>query len=296
MYYIGIDGGGTKTAFGLFQEDGTCIKEVQLSSCHILQVEKARAIEVLTQGVQELKQALDPQAQVKICVGLAGYGYNQAMRQQIEEICANSFPNDPYVIHNDGEIALAGALDGADGILVIAGTGSLAIARKHGEMLRCGGWGATMGDEGSAYWIAQKMLQEYSKQWDGRSEKTQLCDRLKAICECAHPYDMIPYVNQRLQGKRDLIAQLAMQLLPLAQANDPAALRIYEECAQELAEMILALAKQFEAPVLVSTAGGVWQAGAFLTTPLQARLQGIATLIPPVHPPLYGAFLLAKEA
>lgn len=296
MYYIGIDGGGTKTAFGLFQEDGTCIKEVRLPSCHILQVEKKRAIALLFQGVQELKQTLDPQAQVKICAGLAGYGYNQAMRQQIEEICAKSFPDDPYVIHNDGEIALAGALDGADGILVIAGTGSLAIARKKGELLRCGGWGASMGDEGSAYWIAQKMLQEYSKQWDGRREKTQLCEALKALCGCAHPYDMIPYINQKLQGKRELIAQLAAQLLPLAQANDPAALRIYEECAQELAEMILALAQHFDEPVLVSTTGGVWQAGSYLTTPLQARLLHVATLIPPLHTPLYGAFLLAKEA
>ena len=64
-------------------------------------------------------------------------------------------------LKSDVQIAIEGALDGQDGIVVIAGTGSIALSLKEGMLQRCGGWGYQLGDEGSAYWIAKKMLNAF---------------------------------------------------------------------------------------------------------------------------------------
>lgn len=74
---------------------------------------------------------------------------------------------------------MEGALDGENGIVIIAGTGSIALALKDNIVTRCGGWGSQLGDEGSAYWIAKKMLSIFCQEVDGRLEKTKLYELIK---------------------------------------------------------------------------------------------------------------------
>lgn len=167
MLYIGIDGGGTKTKMVLFDENGSRLKELILPTVHVLTQPQDQSIEILRDGVNQL----DPDHTAIIGAGLAGYGQQKELRDKIEYICKEAFEDRTFVVESDVRIAIEGALDGHDGIVVIAGTGSIALSLKNNKLTRCGGWGYQLGDEGSAYWIAKKMFNIFCKEIDGRLEK-----------------------------------------------------------------------------------------------------------------------------
>ena len=156
-YFIGIDGGGTKTAFACMDEQQV-LYTCTYPTCHVLQVEQETAIEILHKGLLDIQQHVPSVTahNTVICAGLAGYGNNQVLRHKIEDICQKSFEGFTYHIVSDADIALHGAFLGNDGILLIAGTGSIGLARVKDQRYRCGGWGGLLGDEGSAYWIASR--------------------------------------------------------------------------------------------------------------------------------------------
>ncbi|WP_176560114.1 N-acetylglucosamine kinase [Brevibacillus dissolubilis] len=117
-----------------------------------------------------------------MCVGLAGVG-RQPERERVEQIVREIItdlhlhPNLPYTVHHDAHIALRGALrpDHASGILVIAGTGSIAYALDpDGHAYRSGGWGHLLGDEGSGYWIGMQALQTVCRAAEYRGPQTAL--------------------------------------------------------------------------------------------------------------------------
>ena len=293
-YYIGIDAGGTKTAFICLNEEDKVVKECSKPSCHVLQVDDETAISILKSGVNEVLEMASADDEVYICAGLAGYGKNIQLRQRIENIAANAFAPYNYIIKNDAEIALAGSLNGEDGILVIAGTGSIALAIKGNQSYRCGGWGYMFGDEGSAYWIAKELLATYTMQCDGRMPKTMLYKYVFDKCAFSDDYDVIPYVADKLQNKRDSIAKLAIYAYDLAMQNDQVALNIYDEAARLLAQMINALAIHYPDKVKASYAGGVWAAKDLLMPMVKKYLNDNIEFVEPYMNPVMGASLLAK--
>lgn len=296
MYYIGIDGGGTKTKFALYDENGVSFAETVLGTCHILQVSKEDIISNLKEGVQcLLDQYPKATSHLKIGIGLAGYGQNPVLRKEIEDICDQAFLNIPYTLTNDVETALNGALNGQAGIMVIAGTGSIALAKHDNQEIRCGGWGYSLGDEGSAYWIARKLLAVFCKQSDGRLPKTYLYDALKQYLEIKEDHELIPYMNTVIHNERDKIAKMAVVVYQAARHQDSYAIKIYEEAALEIAMLLNTLAKTFDEPVTASYIGGVFKADDYILEPLKYYLDSKITLIPPLYPPEYGAYLLAKE-
>lgn len=292
-YFIGIDGGGTKTAFTLYDENAHVLDQIVLPSCHVLQTSKNQAIEILKQGVMAVLPDSVANEHVYIGCGLAGYGNDAALRQEIESRVAESFQGMHYRIANDAQIGLLGALEGSEGIFVIAGTGSMGLSYQNGQFKRVGGWGYTLGDEGSAYWLAKQLLQEYTKQVDGRKPRTALVDVLKNTCDLEDDYDIISFVNTKLANKRDHIASLAPIVYQLAQDQDLAALEIYARLAEELSSLIHSLAKDFNHPVNVSYTGGVWKGLSFIRPYL--TLDDNVHLCAPKHDPCYGAYLLAKQ-
>lgn len=292
MEYIGIDGGGTKTKFVLYNEDGQSLREVTLDTVHFLQVSKEVAITTLKQGIETLVKT---PKDIFIVAGLAGYGQELKARQTIEEICKEAFAGYQYTIYNDVQTAISGALGGHDGIVVIAGTGSIALSVIGGKQKRCGGWGYQLGDEGSAYWIAKRMLTTFCKQVDGRIEKTILYDEIIKTCHLEKPYDIIHYINVELEGSRDKIATLATINYQAAKQGDVYALAIYQEAAKEIADLIHVLAKDFANTVTISYIGGVFKAEDLIIKPLCQLLKIDYTLSKPQFSPEYGAYLLAKN-
>lgn len=296
-YFIGIDGGGTKTAFLCVDAHGTVVGETTCSTVHVMQVCDEEAVRVLKQGIHAVLPEAAAGQELFICAGFGGYGKHAGMRKRIEDICAASFgdlnASVQVSIKSDAEIALYGALNGADGILVIAGTGAIGFAKVEQQLKRCGGWGYLLGDEGSAYWMGKELLEVFCRQSDGRLEKTRLHDLVCAHFGIKDSYELIPLITQT--HDRTTIASLAKLVFTLAQQREPAALEIYDRAARHLADIVHVLAKNYPDGCSVSYAGGVWNAGTYIFAPFARYLDEKLTLAAPAHPPVYGAYLLAKK-
>ncbi len=291
MQYIGIDGGGTKTKIVLFDEEGRSLKELILPTVHILTQKKEKSVQILREGLQQL----DPQETAVVGVGMAGYGQQANLRHEIEDMCQKAFGKRKFVLDSDVRIAVEGALNGKNGIVVIAGTGSIALSICDGVMHRCGGWGYQLGDEGSGYWLAKRMLQIFCKQADGRLPKTQLYDILMKECHLDNDYEIISYMNS-LNQDRTKIASLAYINGLAAKNNDVYALQIYQEAALELAELICLLSKDLKKPVCVSYIGGVFEnVKQYIIPYLEKELHDQCLFISPIYTPEYGAYMLAKK-
>lgn len=287
--FIGIDGGGTKTKMVLYDEECHSLKELVLPTVHILTQSKDKCIEILREGVEQL----DPQGICKIGIGLAGYGQNKELRKEIEDICYSAFYPRTYVLESDVRIALEGALNGQDGIVVIAGTGSIAFSLCNGTLKRCGGWGYQLGDEASAYWIVKRMFSIYCQEVDGRLPQTKLYELIKTECHLENDYDIITYMNHHDHTQ---IASLAYINTLAAKEKDPHALSIYKEAAQELYKLIVCLSNDFIDPIQVSYIGGVLEhAGEYIIPYLKVLLGNQYNVIPPVHTPEYGAYRLIEK-
>lgn len=296
-YFIGIDGGGTKTAFACMDENNQVVYQATYESCHILQVTRERAIAILQKGIEEMV-AHFPQLTKNntiICAGLAGYGKDQQLRQEIEIICKQSFKGYPFMICSDADIALYGALKGKDGILLIAGTGSIGLARKDKQLFRSGGWGYQLGDEGSAYWMARQLLQIFTKQVDGRLPESSLKHYLCEQLGLQDPYEIIRLLSSPKFQQRDEIAKLSLYLYELAKRKDPYALEIYECAAKELAQIANTLADYFKDEVCLSYAGGVWKSKDFLLKPFYKYINQKIKVNPPIASPVIGACYYARD-
>lgn len=297
MYFIGIDGGGTSTDFSLFDSKMNCLKTIQLPTCHVSHVEKERAIKILSKGIDDLIAIINDidLPEVQIAIGLAGYGNDKQLRYKIEEICEQAFSPFKYKIYNDAQIALAGAFNNQDGIILIAGTGSIGIARKDKQNQRCGGWGEMIGDEGSGYWIGRKILQVFSQMVDGRMKKTGLVDVLLEELSIETPYQLISYVDNNLRVNRTKVAKLSKIVSHPLLKNDEAIQEILNQAAKNLADVVNTLGSLYDEPVKLSKIGGLWEIGHPLIEPFNTYLDTNIEAVRALNSPQYGAVLLLKD-
>ncbi|MBE6120504.1 MAG: hypothetical protein E7189_08760 [Erysipelotrichaceae bacterium] len=295
-YFLGIDGGGTKTHFLCMNENKEICLDFTRSTVHVLQVPTEVSIKILSEAIQYVKETLCcSEHDLNICFGLAGYGNDSLLKNKILNICSISAGGSFYCIYNDAQIALEGALNGEDGILMIAGTGSIALSKQHGNYRRCGGWGYLLGDEGSAYWIGKELLNSYTRQCDGRMDSTGLVAYLKNKWGLSEDYDIISYISNHLNAKREAIAGLALDVAELARSGDKSAIDIYTRAGYALADQVYALLPSFSATPLVSYAGGVWKADNWIKDPFCQCLNNKIHFLDPVYSPAYGACLLAMK-
>ncbi len=297
MYYIGVDGGGTKTSFTLFDEQGRELNHVVTKTTHYAQAGVKKLAKRLKKGVQKCLDVLEEKPghdEVCIGLGLAGYGREENVRALIEQAVREALDGYRYVIKNDAEIAMKAALRDQPGILVIAGTGSIALSSQPDG--RAGGWGWTVGDEGSGYWIGKQCLEAFSKMSDGRREKTVLYDLVKETLSLSSDAAIVSYTLERPDKIRQNIAELAKVVGAAAKQNDPCALEILEKAGQELAAMVNVLAKNFASDRIIATyMGGAFKAGDALLASFIAALDEKVLLVGMPSTPDMGAYLYAKE-
>jgi N-acetylglucosamine kinase-like BadF-type ATPase len=154
-YYLGIDGGGTKTACAVGDETQLLATAIAGPS-NIVRIGEQRARESLQQGVRQACAAagIVPAEVARTCIGGSGAAHPE-LAAEVRHILAAILPS-PIDVVGDMEIALEAAFETGPGIVVIAGTGSIAYGRDpHGNTVRAGGWGFAISDEGSAHWIGR---------------------------------------------------------------------------------------------------------------------------------------------
>jgi N-acetylglucosamine kinase-like BadF-type ATPase len=301
--YLGVDGGGSKTAFALIDADGTVIARATAPSSYYF-AEGFEVVErVLTQGIADIcgQAGIGPADIDAAFFGLPGYGEASADVEQLDAVPGRVLGHDRYSCDNDMVCGWAGSLAGEDGINVISGTGSMTYGERLGTGHRVGGWGELFGDEGSAYWIATQGLNAFSRMSDGRLARGPLHELLRDRLKISSDLDAVGLVIEQWGGNRTSIAALATTVCEAARHEDAAAKGILAAAAEELATLIettRVLVGFGEGELVpVSYSGGMFSDGDFLALfrSALARLPAKFDLRLPLLDPALGAALYAAK-
>jgi N-acetylglucosamine kinase-like BadF-type ATPase len=230
-------------------------------------------------------------------VGAAGAGREQEQRELAAALIAAQVARRVRVA-GDSEVGLAAAFGDGVGILLNAGTGSIAFARSPDARLhRAGGYGWQLGDEGGGYWLGRRALAAAARATDDPDESSTLLERLLVALGLRHLDDLIRWTATATPAQ---VASLAPHVLNAAGEGEAVAQRAVGEAAVELGRLVGVLARHFPGaePVAVATAGGLLRPGSPL---LKALHDVLATDVPrarlkdgPVDAPL-GAVRLAAR-
>jgi glucosamine kinase len=285
---LGIDGGGTKTIAATVDETGAVVSLVLAAGLDPTRAEDAEA--ELDNFLLSLVPA-DAVAPVAATVGLPFHGEVAAITTMQHDRVGQRLGAAARAC-NDVEVAHLGAFAGGDGVLVLAGTGSMAWAKGPSGTARVGGFGDLIGDEGSAFWIGQKAVNLLSQEADGRRPASAFGNGLlEALAIDQH--GLIDWVYGQ-PNPRAGIASIARHVSALAAAGDADATEILRGAAAELASAARAAARAagLVAPFALSTAGSV-----FLDDVVRAELaRGLDTEpAPGLLPPVGGAILDAAR-
>lgn len=301
MYFLGVDGGGTKTKYLLIDKELKVIEEIESGTTHIHQIGKEKLIQVLNENLQLIceKSSINKSEIEYAFLGIPGYGESKSDIEDIEHSVNTVFNGINYSIGNDSVVGWAAGTGCKEGVNIVAGTGSIAYGRnKEGNEARCGGWGPGIGDDASAYWIGIKVLNEYTKQKDGRREKTVLVDILEEKYDIKEYFQIVDIVFNRMKFSRTHIAKFSEVAYLAAAAGCDSCINIFTEAAKELFFHIKVLKKELNLAdgFLVSYSGGVFKSGDFILNPLKKMLKNNnidCELIEPKLKPWHGAALLA---
>ena len=297
MHVLGIDAGGTKTVAFLADADGRIVADGRAGGANLqtegeLQVEKVLhdVIEQVTRG-----RNLTPAA---VCLGMAGVDREEDGRTMREIMRRLGFRSNTLVV-NDALIALVAGAGASPGLVVISGTGSIAFGvSNRGLAARAGGWGPTLGDEGSGYWIGRRALEAVTRDADGRGPRTELTQLVLDHFQLPRPQSLVSEIYHQPQGRR-AIAALAPLVDGARADGDLVAAEIMIEAADELARAAGSVISRLEMrgeqfPILL--AGGMLKRSEWLAAELERRMAEVAPrsdvrLL--THEPALGAVRLA---
>jgi N-acetylglucosamine kinase-like BadF-type ATPase len=301
--YLGVDGGGSKTAFVLIDADGRVVARATAPSSYYFADGFGVVERVLTQGITDIctQAGIEPADIDAAFFGLPGYGEASGDVEQLDAVPGRVLGHDRYSCDNDMVCGWAGSLAGEDGINVISGTGSMTYGERLGTGHRVGGWGELFGDEGSAYWIATQGLNAFSRMSDGRLARGPLYDLIKERLEISSDLDAVGLVIEKWGGNRGSIAALATTVCEAARQQDRASTGILTAAADELATLVettRVLVGFTEAELVpVSYSGGMFSDEGYLGLFRNAlgRLPAKYDLRLPLLDPAVGAALYAAK-
>jgi N-acetylglucosamine kinase-like BadF-type ATPase len=301
-FFLGVDGGGTKTRFILVNGDGKLAAAHEGPTSDHLQVGIDGVRDVLAGGVAALyrEAGMDGSPIAYAFFGLPAYGEDSAAQVLLDGLPEPLLGHRRYRCGNDMICAWAGSLGGEDGINIVAGTGSIGYGERKGRSARAGGWGETFGDEGSAYWIAAQGLNIFTRMSDGRLPKGPLHASLRRHLGLEADLDLCAKLADT--SSRRAIAAMAELVARAARDGDIEAIRVFDDAARELTAIIEAVrqALQFEPGerVCVSYSGGVFNAGELILAPLRHHIERYSKtyeLKTPMLAPSLGAAIYAAR-
>jgi N-acetylglucosamine kinase-like BadF-type ATPase len=234
MHVLGVDAGGTKTVALLADADGRIVGEGRAGGAN-LQAHGELEVEKVLHGVIDLALGERTVVPAAVCLGVAGVD-RKADGQVIREIMRRLGFRSRTVIVNDALIALVAGNGGpGPGIVLVSGTGSIAYGvNRRGVAARAGGWGSSLGDEGSGYWIGRRVLAAVVRDADGRGPRTALTAMVLAHFDLEKPEQLVAEIYDNVTGKR-AIASLGATVERARAEGDPVATEILRDAATELA-------------------------------------------------------------
>jgi N-acetylglucosamine kinase-like BadF-type ATPase len=297
MHVLGIDAGGTKTVALLADGDGRIIGEGRAGAAN-LQTEGELEVEKILHTVIERATDGRHMTPAAVCLGMAGVDRRDDAVIIRDVMRRLGFRSNALIV-NDALIALVAGAGASPGVVVISGTGSIAYGvSHHGVAARAGGWGPTLGDEGSGYWIGRRALAAVMRDVDGRGPQTDLTRLVLRHFSLPKPEALVAEIYHQPQGRR-AIASLGAVVDAARDAGDPVASDIMSHAADELALAAASVISRLDMrgeqfPILL--AGGMLRESAWLSAEIRRRMAEAApraNVEPLTHEPAIGAVRLA---
>jgi N-acetylglucosamine kinase-like BadF-type ATPase len=298
---VGVDGGGTRTRAVVLDGD-RILGEGVAGPSNPLRVG-------ISNGASAIREAIDKACAASFVnrddltaagIGLAGVR-RKDIRTRMREVLIETLGIKNIELTTDGEIALYGSTDGAPGIVVISGTGSICCGvNRQGKHVYAGGWGPVAGDEGSGSWIARRALQAVAQATDERGPKTSLTRAACEFFQVAAPDDLATAIYAPTVTN-DRIAGFSKHVIEAARLGDEVARNILTEAGRELgkaAATVIRKLKMEQERFQVAFVGGVFTAGESVSAPLReeiARVARKAFIAAPSFSPTVAAGRLAQE-
>jgi N-acetylglucosamine kinase-like BadF-type ATPase len=234
-----------------------------------------------------------------LVVGAAGAG-DTTIARALELALLSYFPDSVIAVHDDAEIALRAAVPHGDGVVLIAGTGSIAYARVGEEAHRAGGYGYLLGDDGSGFAIGRAALAQMLRWYDGRTAHSELFDAIATRLQAGDAQSLLG----RIYGEPNMVgavASLAQLVLDRAGSGERVATKIVQSAAGELVDLVKSLVQRAqlgkrELPLVF--AGGLFAGNSLLSYLIETRLLADTPLLQPVKSalsPAHGALELARR-
>lgn len=273
---VGVDGGGSKTRAVVAALDGTILGSADAPGSAARADSIPHSADVIAAGVREaLRHAgMDGVRPLALAVGVAGVG-REPERAAVERALLERDLAGTVEVTTDAMISLDDAFADGPGILLIAGTGSIAFGRgPEGRFERCGGWGPVLGDEGGGAWLGRRACNVVAAASDGREPDTALVPAVLTAIEADHPADLIPWAARATPAD---FAALAPVVLRVAADGDLRANSVLALGVEELVLHVRTLARTLfvdeRAAVPLAFAGGLLTRGAPLRKRLEHRLK-----------------------
>lgn len=301
---LGIDAGGTKTVALLADANGVVLGEGRAGGAN-LQAHGELEVEKVLHHVIDLALEGHGATPAAVCLGLAGVD-RDGDGAVIRSIMRRLGFRERTLIVNDALIALVAGVPlqqgrgtVSQGVVLISGTGSIAYGvNSRGQAARAGGWGTSLGDEGSGYWIGRRALKAVARDADGRGPRTRLTPLVLAHFSLSRPEQLVSEIYDDAKGKH-AIASLGQTVEQARAEGDVVATEIMRKAADELALAAASVVARLEMrgeqfPILLS--GGMIRGAQWLAAEVTTRLAEVAprsSVIALDREPAMGAVRLA---
>jgi len=238
-YVIGIDGGGTKTIGAIANLEGKILREIEIGSTNPNKIGFEKAI----LNLRKLISRISKNKKIKITyLGLAGgLERDEEKRERIRKELQKFFKF-PIFVDGDQKIAFRAGTNEKNGIVVIAGTGAIAMGLRGEKVAISGGWDWLIGDQGSAFWVGKKVLEEIGKALDGRRKDFELRKFIFKKLRIKKEVDL--YNNFYCEDFVTKVASISKFVDQFSKKGDKFSKEILIEAAKEVSKMTISVIKK----------------------------------------------------
>ncbi len=295
--YLGIDGGGSKTSF-VIGDEASLVARAASGPSNIIKVGESQAQESLSKGIGEVCRLaqITPAQITRTCIGVAGAGRPE-IGENVRRILSKLVSGEIKVV-GDMVIAHRAAFASASGVIVIAGTGSIAYGRNSaGDTARAGGWGFAISDEGSGQWIGRTAVSAALRAHD-EDRNTTVPQSILEAWRLASREELVTTANAVPTPD---FSVLFPSVLAAAESGDDLAIGILKRAGKELATLAQIVVRRIflnAAEMPVAMVGGVFRSSTTVRKAFEDELRAGAikvALNETVVDPVNGALDLVRE-
>ena len=256
-YYLGIDGGGTRTTAAVSDENGKILLKQIGKTINFYSVGMETARNNLAAILAEINAVSGITEYTAAFIGCSALD-DKADKTLTDKLCKGIIPAEKIMLHSDLYIALRSLKGASCPCVAVCGTGSMAIAEnKNGKALVTGGWGHIIGDEGSAYAISVDALRKCTRMHD-KGEKSAILDFASDFFDVKDFRNAIDIIYNT-ETTKDIIAGFAEYVGKAADSGNTDAKEIITYHAETFADTVLHLLKKTDECDALGLYGGVFQ-------------------------------------